>query len=514
MNSWNELHPGHAHLRNLAEAVKAGVRLAGGTPFESNTIAMCDGIRTPASNKYILPSREIIADSIELTAEVFQADGMVLLAACDKIVPACMMAAARVNIPTVIVTGGPMLAGRLQGRKVVNQDMNDAGSGYRNGVKLTPEEMHELTENICGSVGGCWGMGTANTMSCLAEAIGLTLPEQAAMHAVDAQKMRLAKKSGMAVVDLVKKNIRPSDIMTKAAFKNMMIVNEAIGGSTNTFIHLPSIANELGFKLPMTKFDEIGSQTPQLVGVMPSGPHDMRDFQFAGGIPAVQKELSSLLDLSVMTVTGKTLGENIEKTVNYDTSVIHTMEDPIRPTGAHAVLTGNIAKNGTVIKKAACPERMLKHRGPARVFDSCEDAMDAIRAGKVAEGSVIVIRYEGPKGGPGMREMIDITRTLSSINCEDKIALITDGRFSGYSSGAVFGHCSPEAQEGGVIAIVRDGDMIAYDVNERTINVELSDEEIEARLAEWKPREIPFKGYLRRYGKAVSSGAEGAIINR
>ncbi len=512
MNSWNELHPGHVHLRGLADAVKAGVRMAGGTPFESNTIALCDGIRTPASNKYILPSRELIVDSIEVTAEAFQADGMVLLAACDKIVPACLMAAARINIPTVIVTGGAMLAGCVHGRRVVNQDMNDAGSGYRNGVKMTPEEMHELTEGLCGSAGSCWGMGTANTMSCLTEALGMSLPNCGCTHAVDALKSRIAKRSGMAVVELVKKNIRPSDVMSPASFKNALIVNEAIGGSTNTFIHLPALAHELGMELPMETFDKVSAATPQICNVMPAGPYDMKDVRDAGGIPAVQKELSSKLDLDVLTATGATLRENLEGAENFDPEVIRPLDKPFRPMGSHAVLKGNLAPKGVVVKRVAVPKKMMAHRGPAKVYEDCESAMDAIRGGRVKEGDVIVIRYEGPKGGPGMREMIDITRTLSSINCEDKIALVTDGRFSGYSSGAVFGHCSPEAQEGGPIAIVRDGDMISYDIGQRTIHLEISDEEIAARLKEWKPKDNSRKGYLGRYARSVSSGAEGAVI--
>ena len=512
MNSWNELHPGHQHLRGLADAVKAGVRMGGGTPFESNTIALCDGIRTPASNKYILPSREIIADSIEVTAQAFQADGMVLIAACDKIVPACLMAAARINIPTVIVTGGAMLAGCVHGRRVTNQDMNDAGSGYRSGVKMTPEEMHELTEGLCGSVGSCWGMGTANTMSCLSEAIGMSLPYCGCAHAVDALKSRIAKKSGIAVVELVKRNLRPADIMTREALENALTVNEAIGGSTNTFLHLPALAHELGLALPMDTFDTVSAQTPQICNVMPAGPYDMSAVRDAGGIPAVEKELLPLLHPGVMTVTGRSLAENLEKVENLDPEVIRPLERPFRPSGSHAVLKGNLAPGGVVVKRVAVPDKMMVHSGPARVFESCEDAMDAIRTGRVSAGDVVVIRYEGPKGGPGMREMIDITRTLSSINCEDKIALVTDGRFSGYSSGAVFGHCSPEAQEGGAIAVVRNGDIISYDIDKRTIHVALTDEEIAGRLRQWKPRENPARGYLARYGRMVSSGSEGAVV--
>lgn len=512
MNSWNELHPGHMYLRQLSEAVKAGVRIAGGTPFESNTIALCDGIRTPESNKYILPSREIIADSIEVTAEAFQVDGMVLISACDKIEPACLMAAARVNVPTLIVSGGAMNAGTLKGKKITNQDMNDAGSGYRDGEKMTQEQMKELTDALCGSGGGCWGMGTANTMACLIEAIGMSIPNCACSHATDSSKIRLAKLSGVSIVDLVKRDIKPSDIMTEDAFENCLTVNEAIGGSTNTFIHLPAIASELGIDLKMEKFDEIGAKTPQLCGVMPAGPYYMSDLRDAGGIPAVMKNLRDKLNLNCMTVSGKTLGDNIKDAEVYNTEVIRTLENPFKKAGSHAVLKGNLATEGAVIKMAAVPANMMSHRGPARVYETCEDAMEAIRDGKVNEGDVVVIRYEGPKGGPGMREMIDITRTLSSINCEDKIALVTDGRFSGYSSGAVIGHVSPEAQEGGVIAIVQNGDMISYDIDKRELTLEVSEAEIERRMETWNPKEIKYKGYMKRYSKEVSSGAAGAII--
>ena len=435
MNSWNELHPGHMHLRAIADAVKAGVRLAGGVPFESNTIALCDGIRTPASNKYVLPSREIIVDSIETTAETFQADGMVLIASCDKIEPACLI-----------------------------------------------------------------------------EAIGMSLPGCACAHAVDSAKYRLAKRSGMAVVELVQKNLRPADIMTEAAFENCVTVNEAIGGSTNSFMHIPAIAHEMGVDFPIERFDVISARTPQLVAVMPSGPYYMSDLRDAGGMQAVMKELEPLLHTEVRTVTGRTLAENFENAKNYNDEVIRPMDRPFHPTGSHAVLKGNLAPQGCVIKKSATPECMMEHRGPARVFETCEGAMSAIRGGEIQAGDVIVIRYEGPKGGPGMREMVDITRTLSSIGCEDKVALITDGRFSGYSSGAVFGHVSPEAQEGGPIAVIRDGDMIRYSIPERSIELEVSAEEIRERLKAWRPKEIQFKGYLRRYANLVSSGCDGAVM--
>ena len=512
MNSWNELHPGHVHLRGIADAVKAGIRMAGGTPFESNTIALCDGIRTPESIKYILPSREIIADSIEVTAEAFQADGMVLISSCDKIEPACLMAAARVNIPTVLVSGGAMLAGVFKGKIVDNKDMNAAGSGYKNGKKMGEEELYELVESLCGTAGGCWGMGTANTMACLIEALGMSLPYCACSHAVDSSKIRLAKKSGMAVVDLVKRGIKPSDIMTKEALTNTVIVNEAIGGSTNTFLHLPALANELGIDLPIEEFDRMSEKTPQICAVMPAGPYYLSDLRDAGGMPAVIKELESLLNMNVMTVTGKTLKDNVEKAENYNPEVIRSIDDPYRPQGSHTVLKGNIAPDGAVVKRVAVPEKMMIHKGPARVFENAEDAIDAIRQENICDGDIIVIRYEGPKGGPGMREMVDITRTLSSLNLEEKVALVTDGRFSGYSSGAVIGHVSPEAQEGGIIAIVQDGDMISYDIYNKTIEVQLDDETIKERMKNWQPKEMNYKGYLKRYSDGVTSSIAGAVM--
>ena len=428
------------------------------------------------------------------------------------VLAACLIAAARLNIPAIIVTGGAMLAGVHKGRRVGNQDMNDAGSGFRKGVRMTKEEMSALTDDLCGTVGGCWGMGTANTMACLVEAIGMSLPYCACAHAVDVKKTHIAKRSGIAIVDLVRKNIRPSDIMTREAFENCMIVNEAIAGSTNTFLHLPAVAHELGVDLPIETFDTVSEQTPLICNVMPAGPYYMSDLRDAGGIPAVMKELKPLLHKDVMTVTGKTLEENLEGVENYDTGIIHPISDPIKKTGSHVVVKGNIAPQGAVIKRAAVPAVMMKHRGPARVFEDCEGAIEAIRSRDVVPGDVVVIRYEGPKGGPGMREMVDITRTLSSIGYEDKVGLITDGRFSGYSSGAVFGHVSPEAQEGGPIALVRDGDMISYDIEARTITLEVSDEELAERRKSWKPKEINYKGYLARYSRQARSAIAGASL--
>lgn len=512
INSWNELHPGHIHLRGIAEAVKAGVRMAGGTPFESCTIALCDGIRTMESMKYVLPSREIIADSIELVAETFCADGMVLISSCDKIEPANLMAAARVNIPTVIVTGGAMVAGTYHGRKINGVDMDVARSGYRDGKKETESDLNDLVECLCETPGSCFGMGTANTMACLVETLGMSIPYSACTLAVDSNKLRLAKKSGMAVVELIKRDTKPSDIMTKSSLINALKVNEAIGGSTNTFLHLPALAHELGLELKMEEFDKASMETPHLCNIIPTGPFDMRDLRDAGGMPGVLKEMESMLDLNTLTVTGKTLGENIRDAKIYNRDVIRSVSNPVHSCGAHMVLKGNLAPDGCVIKEIACPESMKSHRGPARVFENAEVAMEALRLGEIRENDVMVIRYEGPKGGPGMREMVDLTGRLSTMNLENSVAIVTDGRFSGYSRGAVFGHVSPEAQEGGPIAIIRDGDIIAYDVMTRTLNVELTDEEISERLETWQPKEIKYKGYLKRYSKNVSSANKGAIF--
>lgn len=512
INTWNELHPGHVLLRGIADAVKAGIRMAGGTPFESNTIALCDGIRTPESLNYILPSREIIADSIELVTETFRADAVVLISSCDKIEPACLMGAARVNLPAVFVTGGPMMVGIFRGRRITGVDMDVAGSGFRDGRRIDEAERAELVENMCLTPGGCFGMGTANTMACLIEALGLSLPGSSCLHAVESAKLRCAKRSGIAAVELVKKGVRLSDIVTERSIYNAMVVNEAIGGSTNTFLHMPAFARELGLSLPIEEFDRISSTTPQLCEIIPSGPYDLMDLRNAGGIPAVMKELAPLLDLTQKTVTGKTLAENIEHAVNYDTKVIHPLGDAVRPHGSHAVLKGNLAPAGAVVKQVAVPQGMLSHAGPARIYESCEDAIEAIRNRALNKGDVLVIRYEGPKGGPGMREMVDITRTLSSMNLEDDIAIVTDGRFSGYSRGAVIGHVSPEAQEGGPIALLEDGDIIRYDIPAKALSVDLAENELKRRRARWRPRELALKGYLGRYSRQVSSSSSGAVV--
>lgn len=512
INTWNEYHPGHMHLKMLADAVKAGVRLGGGNPFETGTIALCDGIRSPHSLKYFLPSREVIADSIELTAEAFCVDGMVLIASCDKIEPACLMAAARVNIPTIIVTGGPMLPGIHEGKEITGEDMDVLGTGFRRGEKLSRESMTGLIDSICGSAGGCFGMGTANTMACLIEALGMSLPYCACSHAVDPSKMRLAKKSGLAVMGLIEGDIKPTDILTVKAMENALRVNEAIGGSTNTFLHLPALAHELGMELKIEKFDELSQSTPHLCNIMPSGPYMLKDLRDAGGIPALMQELSPIMHTDVITVTGKTLGENIEGARVFNRDVIRPLQDPVHAQGGHAVLKGSLAPHGAVVKQVAVPQRMLTHKGPARVFEDMESALQTLRSGKINKGDVMVIRYEGPKGGPGMREMIDITRALATTGLAEHVALVTDGRFSGYSKGAVIGHVSPEAQEGGPIALVKEGDMIHIDIKKRLLDLKISQEEANERYALWQPKVIAEKGYLRRYSRQVSSADKGAVL--
>lgn len=512
INSWNELHPGHIHLRSLADAVKAGIRIAGGNPFESNTIALCDGIRSPQSNKYILPSREIITDSIEVVAQTYQVDGLVLISSCDKIEPANLMAAARVDVPTIIVTGGAMVAGVYRGRQTTEDDMDVAGSGYRDGEKVPEKELYDLVEAICETPGGCFGMGTANTMACLIEAMGMSLPECACTLAVESKKMRIAKKTGIAIMNLISNNIRPSDIMTKPSLLNALRVNEAIGGSTNTYLHIPALAHELGIDIQPEEYDEISRTTPHLCDIMPSGKYSIKEMRDAGGIPALLQEMKSLVDMDAITVTGTTLGESFKNAENYNRNIIRPLSNPIHTYGGHAVLKGNIAPGGCVIKQTACPEKLRRHEGPARVFDDGDLAMDALREGRIKKGDVIVIRYEGPKGGPGMREMVDLTRTIFALNLIEDVAVITDGRFSGYSRGAVFGHVSPEAQTGGPIAAIREGDIIQYDIDKRTIAVQLDESEIHERLASWSPKENNQKGYLKRYSQSVSSAIEGAIL--
>jgi len=511
VNSFNEMFPGHVHLRQVAEAVKAGVRMGGGTPFEFNTIAVPDcytqgheGMRAP------LPSREIIADSIEIMEIATCLDGLVLIASCDKIVPGMLIAAARLNVPSIMVTGGPMLPGRHHGKDISVLAVSVAK--YKAGL-ISQEEFKELEYNSCPGPGSCPEMWTANTMACLSEALGMSLPMCATAHAVSAEKLWIAKKSGIQIVKLVEEDLRPSNIMTEEAFLNAIRVDMALGGSTNTVLHLPAIANELNIKLELEIFDEISRTTPHLCNMSPAGPYFMKDLHEAGGVPALMKELAPLLNLDCMTVTCKTIGENIQKYKVLNREVITSLEAPVHKEGGIAILKGNLAPEGAVVKQVAVSPKMLKHMGPAKVYDSEEEVVEALYDKQIEEGDVIIIRYEGPKGGPGMREMLTATSTLVDMGLGESVALVTDGRFSGATKGPCIGHVSPEAAEGGPIAIVKDGDLIEIDIPNRRLNIKLSDEELQRRLREWKPPEPKVKrGYLYRYSKMAQSASKGAVL--
>jgi dihydroxy-acid dehydratase len=514
MNSWNEMVPGHAHLRQLAEAVKAGVRAAGGTPFESNTIALCDAFYAGTDSKYFLTSREIIADSIELVARTTRMDGLVLISSCDKIVPAQLMAAARVDIPSIIVTGGPMLPGCCNGQEVTGADIAVATTGLRDGIKLEPAELESLRSSLLGGVGSCFGMGTANTMACLVEAMGMSLPYGGCIPAIDARRTRLAKESGVRIVELVKEELKPSDILTLETIENAIRVNEAIGGSTNTFLHLPALCHELGYPLDLDLFDEISRGTPLIGNIYPSGQYAMHDLDRAGGIPAVMKELSrgGLLHLERITASGWTVGEIISQAKVWDRNVIYPLEEPLHPEGGHAVLRGSLAPETAVVKQSAMPSTMLFHRGPARVFDTMEAAGEAVLAGQIDRGDVIVIRYEGPKGGPGMREMTYVGFALRTTGLGGEVAIVTDGRFSGYTEGAAIGHVSPEAAVGGPIAVVQEGDAIVIDIPNRRLDLDLRAQEIQERLQSWRPPKERVRGWMERYQAQVTSSNTGAVL--
>ena len=499
VNSYSEIVPGHIHLRHIAECVKQGIRAAGGVPFEFNTIAICDGLAMGhVGMHYSLPSRELIADSVEVMVQANQFDGMVLVTNCDKITPGMLMAAARLNIPSIVVTGGPMLSGRLRGRIVDVTSIFEA-IGEAKAGKLNQEELKMIEDRAFPSCGSCNGMYTANTMACITEAMGMMLPGCATALAVSSAKMRIAKESGEKIVELVEKNIRPRDIMTIEAFENAIVVDMALGGSTNTVLHLKAIAKEAGVDLPLSLFDEYGRKIPHLCSMRPSGPHDLQELDEAGGIPAVMKELRQFLHLNAITVTGKTVEENIKDAIIYNGEVIRPLDNPVHKEGGIAILTGNLAPKGAVVKITAVSPKMLRHRGPAKVYDSEEEAMKAILDGEVVDGDVIVIRYEGPKGGPGMREMLSPTAAIAGMGLSESVALITDGRFSGATRGPCIGHVSPEAAEGGPIAILEDGDIITIDIPKRRLDVELSDEEMRNRLANWKPKPPKISwGYLQR----------------
>jgi dihydroxy-acid dehydratase len=512
VNSFSEIVPGHVHLRRLAEAVKAGVRSAGGVPFEFNTIAICDGLTQGHSGMcYSLPSRDLIADSIELVVEAHKFDAMVMLPSCDKIVPGHLMAAARLDIPTIVVTGGPMLPGYWRGQKLTLVDAREAIGRVKTG-KLSELELAEIEQVACPGAGSCAMMATANTMACVTEALGMSLPHCAMTHAEDAAKSRLAQESGHQVVELLKKNIKPSDIMKQESFENAIIVDVALGGSLNTVLHLPAIASDLGIKIPIEKFDEVSRRTPHLCALKPAGPHTALDFAKAGGVPALMKQLESLLNLSVLTVTGKMLSKNIEKIKVLDAEIIRPLSKPISSEGSIAVLKGNLAPNGAVVKQVAVSAKMKKHEGPARVFECLEDAVRALEAGEIRRGDVIVVRYEGPKGGPGMREQHMLASLLMGMGLGESVALVTDGRFSGSTRGPMIGHVSPEAAEGGPIAVVQDGDRIRIDIPNRRLELLIPDEELQQRLRRWRAPARELKGYLARYAKTVGTASEGATL--
>jgi dihydroxy-acid dehydratase len=499
-NSYTNIVPGHIHLRAIGEAVKEGILAAGGIPFEFGTIAVCDGVAMGHEGmRYSLPSREIIADSVEIMVQAHRLDGFVMVTNCDKITPGMLMAAARMDVPAIMVTGGPMMAGRLGNKKISYSSMPEAIGQVAAG-KMTQNELNQLENAACPGCGSCSGMFTANTMACMTEALGMSLPYCATSLAVSAFKMRLAKDTGKRIVNLVKENVKPSDILKKEAFENAIALDMALGGSTNTVLHLPAIAKEAGLTLPMSLFDEIGRKVPHLSSMIPSGPNALEDLDAAGGVPAVLGEIKKFLNLNMLTVSGKTIGENIKDAKVLDSEVIRPLSNPVHKEGGIAILTGNLAPKGSVIKTAGVSPKILKHTGPAKVFDSEGESLKAIKAKEIKPGDIVVIRYEGSRGGPGMPEMLFPTATIAGMGLSESVALITDGRFSGATRGPCIGHVAPEAFEGGPIAALRNGDMITIDIPNRVLKVELSDEELKERLAAWKPRKPKIsKGYLSRY---------------
>ena len=515
VSSYNEIVPGHMNIDKIVDAVKLGVAMAGGTPIVFPAIAVCDGIAMGhVGMKYSLVTRDLIADSTECMAMAHQFDALVMVPNCDKNVPGLLMAAARLNVPTVFVSGGPMLAGRIGGEKRSLSSMFEAVGSYAAGT-MTEEQVDEFVNKACPTCGSCSGMYTANSMNCLTEALGMGLQGNGTIPAVYSDRIRLAKHAGMKVMEMLEKNIRPRDIMTEKAFMNALTVDMALGCSTNSMLHLPAIAHEAGVELNVDIANAISAKTPNLCHLAPAGFTYMEDLNEAGGVYAVMNELNKkgLLYTDLITVTGKTVGENIANCVNRDPQVIRPIENPYSETGGIAVLKGNIAPDSCVVKRSAVVPEMMVHEGPARVFDCEEDAIDAIKGGKIVAGDVVVIRYEGPKGGPGMREMLNPTSAIAGMGLGASVALITDGRFSGASRGASIGHVSPEAAVGGPIALVEEGDIIKIDIPANTINVDVSDEELAARRAKWQPREPKITtGYLARYASMVTSGNRGAIL--
>ena len=516
VSSYNEIVPGHMNLDKITQAVKMGVAMAGGTPVVFPAIAVCDGIAMGHTGmKYSLVTRELIADSTECMAKAHQFDALVMIPNCDKNVPGLLMAAARINVPTVFVSGGPMLAGHVDGRKRSLSSMFEAVGAYEAG-KMTAEKVEEYVNKVCPTCGSCSGMYTANSMNCMTEVLGMGLQGNGTIPAVYSERIRLAKHAGMKVMELLKNNVRPSDIMTKKAFLNCLTVDMALGCSTNTMLHLPAIAHEAGVELNMDIANEISAKTPNLCHLAPAGPTYMEDLNEAGGVYAVMNELSKkgLLYEDQITVTGKTVGENIKDVRNLNPEVIRPIDNPYMAQGGIAVLKGNIAPDTGIVKQSAVVPEMMVHEGPARVFDCEEDAIKAIKGGDIVPGDVVVIRYEGPKGGPGLREMLNPTSAIAGMGLGDSVALITDGRFSGASRGASIGHVSPEAAVGGPIALIEEGDIIKIDIPNNSLNVDVTDEELAKRKEKWQPREPKITdGYLRRYAALVTSGNRGAVLD-
>ncbi|MGD1970762.1 MAG: dihydroxy-acid dehydratase [Desulfobacterales bacterium] len=516
-NSFNEIIPGHMHLDKLVDAVKAGVYAAGGTPIVFNTIGVCDGIAmNHIGMKYSLPSRELIADSLEIMAISHPFDGLVLMASCDKIIPGMLIAAARLNIPSIFISGGPMLPGRMQGKELGLDKVFEAVGQFKGG-RISEQELTKVECAACPGAGSCSGMFTANTMSNLAEALGMALPFNGTAPAVYAERIWLAKQTGYKAVELVNANIKPKDIMTRDAFYNAIAADMALGGSTNTALHIPAIAYYADVDITLKNFGELTEKIPHLTTIAPAGPHHVIDLFYAGGVPAILSELHrfKLINTHAMTVWGKSMGEMLTETQAgiKDGDVIRSIENPVHPTGGLAILTGNLAPDGAIVKQAAVADEMLKHSGPTRIFDSEENAFQAIVNSKIQKGDVIVVRYEGPKGGPGMQEMLSPTSALAGLGMDKEVALITDGRFSGASRGAAIGHVSPEAAAKGPLAAIQDGDIIEIDIPSKSLNVQLSEEELQKRLAELPDFEPKIKtGYLARYAKIVSSADKGAVF--
>jgi len=517
VNSWCELIPGHIHLDKLGESVKAGIRLAGGVPFEFSTIGICDGIAMGHEGmKYSLPSRELIRDTIELMVQAHRFDGMVMIPTCDKIVPGHLMAAGRLDIPTAVVTGGPMLPGFVDDEE---RDLISVfeGVGERQNNKITDEKLKALEDCSCSGAGSCAGLFTANTMACVTEALGMSLPGCGTTHAVDAKKFRLAKETGMKIMELVEKDITARQIVTPEAIDNAIILDMAIGGSTNTALHLPAIAHEFGVDLPLDRFDEMSRTTPHLTNLRPGGNHFLLDLERAGGVPAVMQRLEDMLSLDVLTVTGDTMAKNLEGFIpvnpRTNASVIKTLDDPVHHQGGIAILKGNLAPEGSVIKQTAVHPDMMVHSGPARVFNSEEESMHAIMDRQIKAGDVVVIRYEGPKGGPGMREMLSPTSAIAGMGLIDSVALITDGRFSGGTRGPCIGHVTPEAAQGGPIALVEEGDTIEIDIPNRLLDIKVPGNVMKERKASWKnPVVETKKSYLARYQRYVGTASRGSIL--